>query len=73
MQERVVGAVSRISEGHDGETVLVVAHGGTIRALLAHAERLPLPEFRRTRPALGNGALAAIARENGGWRRLDLH
>jgi broad specificity phosphatase PhoE len=71
LQERAVGAVSRIAAQHEGETILVVIHGGTIRALLAHAEGLPLREFRRTRPALGNGALATIARENGGWRRLD--
>jgi broad specificity phosphatase PhoE len=73
LQERVVAAVERIAAAHEGETVLVVAHGGVIRALLAHAEGVPLPEFRRTRPALENGGLASIARGNGGWRRLDLH
>jgi broad specificity phosphatase PhoE len=71
LQQRVVEAVSAISARHEGETVLLVVHGGVIRALLAHAEEIPLPEFRRSRPGLVNGGLATIARENGGWRRID--
>lgn len=34
---RVVGAVERIAGRHSGETVLVVTHGGAIRALHRHA------------------------------------
>lgn len=67
MQRRIVEAATRIAAGHDGETVLLVIHGGTIRALLAHAEGVPLDEFRR-RPwaELGNGSLSEIALGNGG-------
>jgi probable phosphoglycerate mutase len=37
LTERVVGAVEGIAHAHPGETVLVVTHGGAIRALRRHA------------------------------------
>jgi len=36
LTERVVAAIERIAEAHAGETVLVVTHGGAIRALRRH-------------------------------------
>ena len=36
-EERVVGAVERIAAAHSGEHILVVTHGGGIRALRRHA------------------------------------
>ena len=37
LTERVVEAVERIAGRHSGETILVVTHGGAIRALRRHA------------------------------------
>ena len=37
LTERVVAAVERIAGAHGGQTVLVVTHGGAIRALRRHA------------------------------------
>lgn len=37
LTERVVAAVERIAAAYDGETVLIVTHGGAIRALRRHA------------------------------------
>ena len=37
LTERVVAAVERIAHAHEGKTVLVVTHGGAIRALRRHA------------------------------------
>ena len=37
LTERVVATVERIAAAHEGETVLVVTHGGAIRALRRHA------------------------------------
>ena len=37
LTDRVVGAVERIAGAHEGETVLLVTHGGAIRALRRHA------------------------------------
>jgi probable phosphoglycerate mutase len=40
MGERVVASVVRIAEGHPGKTILVVSHGGSIRACRASAAGL---------------------------------
>lgn len=37
LASRVVRAIDEIVEAHDGESVLVVSHGGAIRALYRHA------------------------------------
>ena len=37
LEARVLAALRGISEDHPGETVLVVTHGGPVRAMLAHA------------------------------------
>jgi broad specificity phosphatase PhoE len=37
LTDRVVGAVERIAAAHEGATVLLVTHGGAIRALRRHA------------------------------------
>ena len=47
MGVRVVGALLAIAARHPGETVLVVSHGGAIRACQAAAAGLGNDEFRR--------------------------
>ena len=47
MGVRVVAALLQIASRHPGETVLVVSHGGVIRACQAAAAGLPDAEFRR--------------------------
>jgi broad specificity phosphatase PhoE len=41
LTDRVVAAVERIAAAHAGETVLVVTHGGAIRALRRYADGDP--------------------------------
>lgn len=48
MGERVVAAVLRIAARHPGETVLVVTHGGSIRACRAAAAGLDYATSRQT-------------------------
>jgi broad specificity phosphatase PhoE len=71
MTERVIGAVTAIAAEHPSERLLLVGHGGTIRALLAHAEGVALTELRLTRPPPANGSLAVIAVEDGIFSRLE--
>src|SRR5438093_7982627 len=47
MAERVISSLRRIADLHRGERVLVVVHGGTMRALAAHVDGLPIAEHRR--------------------------
>lgn len=65
MRARALRAVLEIGAEHAGETVLVVAHGGTIRALLATALGLDVHEYRHVHPAEPNGGLSALRVEDG--------
>ncbi|HSK14987.1 MAG TPA: histidine phosphatase family protein [Gaiellaceae bacterium] len=71
MGERVVAAVLAIGREHAHGTVLVVAHGGPIRALHATALGLGIPAHRRLRPVEPNARLSRIAVEGRRIARLD--
>jgi probable phosphoglycerate mutase len=70
MAERVVGAVDEIASRYSGrERIVVVAHGGPIRALAAHA--VGLAGDGRTRLAAGpNASLTTIDVRPAGWRLM---
>ena len=71
MQERIVAAVRRIAADHPGEHILLVIHGGTMRALLAAAEGVDFGEFRQTHGGVENGSVVSIAVEDGVLTRPD--
>jgi broad specificity phosphatase PhoE len=57
---RVMGAVQAIGEKHDGGRVLVVAHGGTIRAIHAAALGVDVHTYRRIQRVEPNATLSAV-------------
>jgi probable phosphoglycerate mutase len=59
MGERVVGAVLRLAERHPGQTVLIVTHGGSIRACRATAAGLDYAASRVS--AIGSMANCEVA------------
>jgi broad specificity phosphatase PhoE len=71
MGERVVSAVLEIGRRHAGGAVLVVAHGGPVRALHAAALGLGIAAHRRLRPVEPNARVSRIAIVDGGIARLD--
>lgn len=72
MAARAVAAVREIAAAHAGGRVLVVSHGGCMRAIHAHALGLELHAYRRSAPVEPNARLSAVAVENGSFRRLHL-
>jgi broad specificity phosphatase PhoE len=62
---RVLKAMRRIAAAHDGGRVLVVAHGGTIRALHAAALGVDIHTYRRIQRVEPNATLSAICVEDG--------
>jgi broad specificity phosphatase PhoE len=58
--ERVVRAVQRIAKEHDGQRVLIVAHGGTIRAIHAAALGIDVHTYRRIQRVEPNATLSAV-------------
>jgi broad specificity phosphatase PhoE len=65
MTERVVGAVLELAAAHPGGEILVVAHGGPIRALHAVALGLDISEHRRLKPVAANAKLSHLLVEDG--------
>lgn len=60
MSERVLAAIRRIAARHPATPVLVVSHGGAIRAIHAAALGLEVQAYRRLRPVEPNARLSAV-------------
>ena len=60
---RVVGAVLEIAERHPGDRVLLVAHGGSIRAIHAAALGVDVHAYRRIQRVEPNATLSAVCVE----------
>jgi broad specificity phosphatase PhoE len=60
MTDRVLRAVDQIAAEHEGGPVLVVSHGGPIRAIHAAALGLDVHAYRRLRPVEPNARLSAV-------------
>lgn len=71
LTRRVVAAVLQLAAAHPEERVLIVTHGGPIRAVLATAEGVSYAASRQSSAVLANCAVAEVGVENGVLRRLD--
>ena len=68
MAERVVSAISTIASRHGAtDRVVIVTHGGPIRAAAAHAVAL-VGDGRRRLAAGPNASLTTIDVQDDGWR-----
>jgi broad specificity phosphatase PhoE len=65
LRERVTAAVFRIALEHERGRVLVVAHGGSIRAIHAAALGIDVHTYRRIQRVEPNATLSAVCVENG--------
>jgi broad specificity phosphatase PhoE len=65
LRDRVVAAVQRIAADHEGGRILVVAHGGTIRAIHAAALGVDVTTYRRTHRVEPNGGLSTVEIDDG--------
>jgi broad specificity phosphatase PhoE len=60
MSRRVLAAVDRIATGNEGGRVLIVSHGGPIRAIHGTALGMDVEAYRRIRPVEPNARLSAV-------------
>jgi broad specificity phosphatase PhoE len=68
---RVGPALERLAERHAGEHVVVVAHGGSIRAAIAHAMGIPMRAALHF--SIRNQSLTRLLRAQGGWHVLGVN
>ncbi|GAB4435404.1 MAG: histidine phosphatase family protein [Chloroflexi bacterium OHK40] len=72
LQARALVALNRLQETHrQGDVVVAVSHGGTIRALLCHVIGLDLANFGRM--WLDNGSITELRLGRNGWRLMRLN
>jgi alpha-ribazole phosphatase len=64
--ERAGAALERLARDHAGQDVIVVSHGGTIRAAVAHA--LDVPPDNALHLSIHNLSLTRLERHPQGWR-----
>jgi 2,3-bisphosphoglycerate-dependent phosphoglycerate mutase len=71
MASRVLTALRTIAADHPGKAVVVVGHGGTIRAMLAVADGLDVASHRRVVGPAANCAVFRLAVRDGDLLRVD--
>jgi broad specificity phosphatase PhoE len=71
MSTRVLAAVERIALTHPDGHVLLVSHGGPIRAIHAAAAGMDVHEYRRIQPVEPNARLSAVVIRDGRFTRID--
>jgi broad specificity phosphatase PhoE len=69
--ERVLPALLDLANRHDGERILVVTHGGPIRAVAAYVAGIGYGEARRAATVVGNCAVVVYASRGGELTRMD--
>jgi probable phosphoglycerate mutase len=70
MTARVVAAIRSLATAHPGGRLLVVSHGGPVRAIHAHALGMEFHAHRRSSPVAANARLSELLVENGAFRLL---
>jgi broad specificity phosphatase PhoE len=70
MSARVLAAVDRIANEHEGGRILIVSHGGPIRAIHGAALGMDVEDYRRIRPVEPNARLSAVRIEDGRFTEL---
>jgi broad specificity phosphatase PhoE len=71
MATRVLEALRRIAANHLDDEILVVSHGGPIRAIHAEAAGMDVHAYRRLNRVEGNAVVSRVAVEGGRISRLD--
>lgn len=71
MVGRVGPALERLAARHAGQDVVIVAHGGSIRAAVAHAMRIPMQAAMHF--SIRNQSVTRLLRNGGGWHVLAVN
>jgi broad specificity phosphatase PhoE len=70
MAARVLTALDGILKEHWGGRILIVSHGGPIRAIHATTLGMDVATYRRLKPVVPNARLSAVCAEDGRLTRL---
>jgi len=71
LSERAAGFLREMQRRHGGETVVVVGHGGTCAAMIAHIRGESLENFFREADGLANGGISVFEWDAGAAASTD--
>ena len=73
LYNRASAALERVRAKHAGSTVILVTHGGTVRALLEHARKNSVVTWPWKFDSIGNTSISIIERTDAQWRILVIN
>ena len=71
LKDRALAAVYEIAQANEGKTVLIVAHGGTIRAILRGLQNLSVEEASKV-PIVSNNSVTEIHYQEGAFQVVKI-
>ena len=66
-QARILRSVERMRETHAGEQIVIVTHGGAVRAFLLHCRGLDVSQFRQIDKIGNTGISEVVIAPTGQW------
>jgi probable phosphoglycerate mutase len=66
--KRISDTLDSIIQSHIGETILIVAHGGVLKAIFTHLEKLSIDEFWTQGPYMHSANLSIIEYDHSGYK-----
>ena len=71
LKDRALSAVYEIAQANEGKTVLIAAHGGTIRAILRGLQNLSVEEAEKV-PIVSNNSVTELDYANGSFEIIKI-
>ena len=70
LQQRTADCLDELADRYEGQRLLLVSHGGTIKAMFRHVVGPTLSEYRRS-PLYGNTGVSSFRRVDGFWQLIS--
>ena len=70
LRQRTADCLDELADRYEGQRLLLVSHGGTIKAMFRHVVGPTLSEYRRS-PLYGNTGVSSFRRVDGFWQLVS--
>ena len=70
LRQRIADCLDELADRYEGQRLLLVSHGGSIRAMFRHVVGPTLSDYRRS-PLCGNTGVSSFRRVDGFWQLVS--
>ncbi|MBQ6597407.1 MAG: histidine phosphatase family protein [Lentisphaeria bacterium] len=70
LRQRTADCLDELADRYEGQRLLLVSHGGTIKAMFQHVVGPTLSDYRRS-PRYGNTGVSSFRRVDGFWQLIS--